>query len=397
MRITEAFSLALKNIRTSKMRTFLTMLGIIIGVMAVIVIVGLGNGLSNYVTDSFSSLGTDTLTVTVSGRGSATRNVDVDDMYQIVEDNSEYLEYISPTVSAPNARIGSEVLYVTTVQGVSEDFLSMKDYSVGEGRGISYGDIDQRKNICVIGEYLNQQYYHGKAVGDTIRIGGRLMTIVGVLDPISDEPEEGGLDDVVYIPYSTAERMSGTTINSYTITMRDENYAAESKEIVEDALTELLGDSDSFMVISMTEMLESMTEMINVIVYILAGIAAISLLVGGIGIMNIMLVSVTERTREIGVRKSLGAKERYILEQFIIEAAVTSALGGTLGILLGYGVSSVAGQVASAAIGDTFTVAPGFGAVMLAFGISAGIGVLFGFLPAKKAARLNPIEALHFD
>ena len=397
MRITEAFSLALKNIRTSKMRTFLTMLGIIIGVMAVIVIVGLGNGLSNYVTDSFSSLGTDTLTVTVSGRGSSTRNVDVDDMYQIVEDNSEYLEYISPTVSAPNARIGSEVLYVTTVQGVSEDFLAMKDYSVGEGRGISYGDIDQRKNICVIGEYLNQQYYHGKAVGDTIRIGGRLMTIVGVLDPISDEPEEGGLDDVVYIPYSTAERMSGTTINSYTITMRDENYAAESKEIVEDALTELLGDSDSFMVISMTEMLESMTEMINVIVYILAGIAAISLLVGGIGIMNIMLVSVTERTREIGVRKSLGAKERYILEQFIIEAAVTSALGGTLGILLGYGVSSVAGQVASAAIGDTFTVAPGFGAVMLAFGISAGIGVLFGFLPAKKAARLNPIEALHFD
>ena len=397
MRITEAFSLALKNIRTSKMRTFLTMLGIIIGVMAVIVIVGLGNGLSNYVTDSFSSLGTDTLTVTVSGRGSSTRNVDVDDMYQIVEDNSEYLEYISPTVSAPNARIGSEVLYVTTVQGVSEDFLSMKDYSVGEGRGISYGDIDQRKNICVIGEYLNQQYYHGKAVGDTIRIGGRLMTIVGVLDPISDEPEEGGLDDLVYIPYSTAERMSGTTINSYTITMRDENYAAESKEIVEDALTELLGDSDSFMVISMTEMLESMTEMINVIVYILAGIAAISLLVGGIGIMNIMLVSVTERTREIGVRKSLGAKERYILEQFIIEAAVTSALGGTLGILLGYGVSSVAGQVASAAIGDTFTVAPGFGAVMLAFGISAGIGVLFGFLPARKAARLNPIEALHFD
>ncbi len=397
MRITEAFFLALKNIRTSKMRTFLTMLGIIIGVMAVIVIVGLGNGLSNYVTDSFSSLGTDTLTVTVSGRGSSTRNVDVDDMYQIVEDNSEYLEYISPTVSAPNARIGSEVLYVTTVQGVSEDFLSMKDYSVGEGRGISYGDIDQRKNICVIGEYLNQQYYHGKAVGDTIRIGGRLMTIVGVLDPISDEPEEGGLDDVVYIPYSTAERMSGTTINSYTITMRDENYAAESKEIVEDALTELLGDSDSFMVISMTEMLESMTEMINVIVYILAGIAAISLLVGGIGIMNIMLVSVTERTREIGVRKSLGAKERYILEQFIIEAAVTSALGGTLGILLGYGVSSVAGQVASAAIGDTFTVAPGFGAVMLAFGISAGIGVLFGFLPARKAARLNPIEALHFD
>ena len=147
----------------------------------------------------------------------------------------------------------------------------------------------------------------------------------------------------------------------------------------------------------MSEMLESMTSMINVLVYVLAGIAAISLLVGGIGIMNIMLVSVTERTREIGVRKSLGAKERYILEQFIIEAAVTSALGGSLGIVLGYGLSAIASTVASSAIGSSFTVDPGLSAVMLAFGISAGIGVLFGFLPARKAARLNPIEALHFD
>ena len=224
-----------------------------------------------------------------------------------------------------------------------------------------------------------------------------MFTVVGVLEASSSEPEEGGTDDAVYIPYSTAARLSGTTINSYTITMRSEDYASESKAVLEDALLEIFGDSDSYSVISMSEMLESMTSMINVLVYVLAGIAAISLLVGGIGIMNIMLVSVTERTREIGVRKSLGAKERYILEQFIIEAAVTSALGGSLGIVLGYGLSAIASTVASSAIGSSFTVDPGLSAVMLAFGISAGIGVLFGFLPARKAARLNPIEALHFD
>ena len=398
MKITEAFTLALKNIRTSKMRTFLTMLGIIIGVMAVIVIVGLGNGLSNYVTESFSSLGTNTLTVSVSGRGSSTRNVSVDQMYELVDENSEYLEYISPTVNVSGGvRIDGEQLYYTSTTGVGEDYFNIKNYTVASGRGISFGDIDQRKSVCVIGAYLNDTYFGGSGVGETLRVGGRMFTVVGVLEASSSEPEEGGTDDAVYIPYSTAARLSGTTINSYTITMRSEDYASESKAVLEDALLEIFGDSDSYSVISMSEMLESMTSMINVLVYVLAGIAAISLLVGGIGIMNIMLVSVTERTREIGVRKSLGAKERYILEQFIIEAAVTSALGGSLGIVLGYGLSAIASTVASSAIGSSFTVDPGLSAVMLAFGISAGIGVLFGFLPARKAARLNPIEALHFD
>ena len=398
MKITEAFTLALKNIRTSKMRTFLTMLGIIIGVMAVIVIVGLGNGLSNYVTESFSSLGTNTLTVSVSGRGSSTRNVSVDQMYELVDENSEYLEYISPTVNVSGGvRIDGEQLYYTSTTGVGEDYFKIKNYTVASGRGISFGDIDQRKSVCVIGAYLNDTYFGGSGVGETLRVGGRMFTVVGVLEASSSEPEEGGTDDAVYIPYSTAARLSGTTINSYTITMRSEDYASESKAVLEDALLEIFGDSDSYSVISMSEMLESMTSMINVLVYVLAGIAAISLLVGGIGIMNIMLVSVTERTREIGVRKSLGAKERYILEQFIIEAAVTSALGGSLGIVLGYGLSAIASTVASSAIGSSFTVDPGLSAVMLAFGISAGIGVLFGLLPARKAARLNPIEALHFD
>lgn len=186
-------------------------------------------------------------------------------------------------------------------------------------------------------------------------------------------------------------------INGYVITMKDESLVDESVQVIEDALYEVYQDEYAYSVISMSEMLDSMTSMVNMMVGVLAGIAAISLLVGGIGIMNIMLVSVTERTREIGVRKALGAKERYIMEQFVIEAAFTSALGGVIGIILGYLMSAVASQVITALMGDSLTVDPGFAAVMMAFGISAGIGVLFGYLPAKKAARLNPIDALHFD
>ena len=173
--------------------------------------------------------------------------------------------------------------------------------------------------------------------------------------------------------------------------------ADESVQVIEDALYEVFQDEYSYMVISMSEMLDQMTSMINMLVGVLAGIAAISLLVGGIGIMNIMLVSVTERTREIGIRKALGAKERYIMQQFVIEAAFTSALGGVIGIIFGYLMSAVASQVVTALMQDSLTVDPGLGAVLVAFGISAGIGVLFGYLPAKKAARLNPSDALHFD
>jgi putative ABC transport system permease protein len=398
VRITEAFELALKNIRTSKMRTFLTMLGIIIGVMAVIVIVGLGNGLSGYVTDSFSGLGTNSITVMINGRNSSTRNFDVEQVYKMVEDNSQYLEYVSPSVNISGiVKIQSETLNYTSVSGVSEDYFKIKDYSISQGRGISYGDIAQRKHVCVVGEYVNSTYFGGNAVGQTLRVGGTVYTVVGVQAQEADELEEGGTDDAVYLPYSTAARMSGSAINSYTVTMRDENYADESKQVIEDTLYETFADDSSYTVMSMSEMLESMTSMINMLVAVLAGIAAISLLVGGIGIMNIMLVSVTERTREIGVRKSLGAKERYILQQFVIEAAVTSALGGALGILLGYGLSAAASTVVSSIMEASFKVNPGLSAVMLAFGISAGIGVLFGYLPARKAARLNPIEALHFD
>ena len=396
MRITESLSLALKNIVSSKVRTLLTMLGIIIGVAAVIVIVGLGSGLEHYIADSFSSMGTNTLTVSVQSRG-ATRTMEVEDMYEIVAGHPGELELCSPTVSMMGGvKIGSDTTS-TSVSGVSEDYNRIYGYTVAQGRGLQYSDIATRAKVCVVGAYVNQAYFGGNAVGQTLRVGGQALTIVGVLSQREDSMSEGGGDDCLYLPYSTAARLGGSRVSSYVVTMVDENRMAQSKAALERALTEFFGSDDYYSIVTMSELVDAMTGTINILVGVLAGIAAISLVVGGIGIMNIMLVSVTERTREIGVRKSLGAKERTIMEQFVIEAAVTSALGGVIGIGLGYLLSAAATVAAARFLGEALTVAPTPFAVLMAFGISAGIGVLFGYLPAKKAARLNPIDALHYD
>ena len=384
MSILESFSLAIKNILSSKTRTLLTMLGIIIGVAAVIVIVGLGNGLEQYMTDSFSGLGTNTLTVSVSSRGS-TRSLSVDEMYDIVEENSDYLDLCSPTVTMLGlAKVGSETLDSTTVQGVSEDYLDIAGVEVSSGRGLQYSDMATRAKVCVIGAYIDRAYFGGSAVGQTMRIYGTTFTIVGVLAQQDEDLEEGGSDDCIYLPYTTASRISGE-VSSYVITMKDENYIDQSVAALENALYEVFSSDDYYTVTSMAEMVETMTSMINILVGVLAGIAAISLVVGGIGIMNIMLVSVTERTREIGIRKSLGAKERYIMQQFVIEAASTSALGGVTGILLGDLLSVAASVVATRLMGENLSVSPTLAAVAAAFGISVGIGILFGYLPAKNA------------
>ena len=192
MSILESLELALKNIVSSKVRTVLTMLGIIIGVAAVIVIVGLGNGLEGYVTDSFSDMGTNTLTVTVMSRGS-TRSLDVDDMYEIVEENSEYLDLCSPNVAmAGYVKIGSDTVDSTTSLGVSEDYFEIAGVSVAQGRGLQYSDMATRAKVCVIGAYLNQAYYGGNAVGQTLRVGGQSLEVVGVLEQQDEDLEEGG-------------------------------------------------------------------------------------------------------------------------------------------------------------------------------------------------------------
>ena len=399
MNLVETFQMAVQNILSSKMRTFLTMLGIIIGVCAVIVIVGLGNGMQGYIEDSFADMGTDSLTVTIAGRGSS-RTVSEEEMYQVVEDNSETFKQISPTVTmSGSVKIGSDSLTATSVTGVSEDYFNMKGYEIAQGRGLQYTDMTGRKKVCVVGQYLNQAYYGGSAVGQTLKVGGTTFTIVGVMAMEGTDLEEGGTDDCVFVPYSTAARLSFTgTISSYTITVQDTDHIAEAKTTLEDALYQIFEDDDAYTVGSMAEMVEEMNSMVNMVIYILAGIAAISLVVGGIGIMNIMLVSVTERTREIGIRKALGARESAIMRQFVIEAATTSALGGVLGIALGFALSAAATAIVANVMPDTpITVSPSMAAVLIAFGVSAGIGIAFGYLPAKKAAVLNPIDALRYD
>ena len=232
-------------------------------------------------------------------------------------------------------------------------------------------------------------------------MGTEQYTIVGVLEAqVTDLTSQEGSDgDVIFLPYTTALRATmSRTANAYLFTLVDENMASQGKALIEQTLTELFHSDSGFMVTSMSEMLDTMTSMVNMVILVLTVIAGISLLVGGIGIMNIMMVSVTERTREIGIRKALGARERAILTLFVVEAAVTSALGGAIGIALGYLIAAAANQVLPLVLTDMdLTISPSAASVAIAFGISAGIGVLFGYLPAKRAARLNPIDALHYD
>lgn len=398
MKLMENFLLAFQNIRSGKARAFLTMLGIIIGIASVMVIVGIGSGMEGYMKSAFQSMGTNTLTVSLTGRGT-TRTLSVDDMYEILDENQEFFTDMTPTVTmSGTVKVGTESMEETSVTGVGESYFDINSQTVAKGRGLRYVDMRNRTNVCVVGSYLDSVWYGGSSVGQTIRVGGDLFHIVGVLEAAAEEQEEGCADDAVYIPYSTACRISGKgNVSSYTIAVVSEELAGEAKDVLETILTERLRSENAFRVVSMAEMLDTMTEMINVVVTVLAVIAGISLVVGGVGIMNIMLVSVSERTREIGIRKALGAKERYILSQFVIEAAVISAMGGVIGILMGYGLSTVATSVITAALEVEMAVTPTTVSILMAFGGSAGIGIIFGYLPARKAARLNPIDALRYD
>ena len=409
MNFGQSFRLALKSLMTSKMRALLTMLGIIIGGGAVIVITSLGNGMQNMMNEQFEKLGANLVQVQLFMYGGDSRSVDPDDMYELVDKYPQYISGVTPYVSAQLAvRQGSEDFERTSIYGVGETFLNergatMSGQNLGKGRFISYIDAARYQNVCVIGAYLEEEAFQGDALGKQLSIGGEHFTVIGVLEKNSDMSEGSG-DDIIYLPYTTALRLSGSADASmYMFTSTSKDTAATAKGIIENRLYKTFQSSDYYFVMTSAEMMDAMNAMMGTMMAVLVAIAAISLLVGGIGIMNIMLVSVTERTREIGIRKSLGAKRKDIRGQFIIEAGTTSAIGGVLGILVGIGLASLAGSLiggmmtSSMGGGSTFSAVPNLSSVAVAFGVSVGIGILFGYLPAKKAAALNPIDALRYE
>ena len=386
MNFAQSFKLALKSLKTSKMRAFLTMLGIIIGVGAVIVILSLGNGMTNMMNSQFEKMGSNLIQVMTYGRGTGgTRDVDVEDLYELVDKYPQYLTGVTPYVSASaKVRYQTEDYDRTSVYGVSEAFFkedtkgTMQGETLAEGRFLSYIDVDRHQNVCVI----------------------------GVLSKSGDS-SEGSADDVIYIPYENAQRMGAGTMmmgtgEMFLLTTTSRDTASAAKGIVEKRLYKTYQSSDYYMVMTSAEMMDAMNTMMNTMMIVLVAIAAISLLVGGIGIMNIMLGSVTERTREIGIRKSLGAKQKNIRGQFVIEAGTTSAVGGVLGIAFGLLLARAAtiavGAIMSSSMnGVTFSAVPTLSDIAISFGVSVGIGILFGYLPANKAAKLNPIDALRYD
>lgn len=392
MNVKQSFKLALKSIMGSKFRSFLTMLGIIIGVASVIVLVSLIDGFSQDMASSFESMGTNLLTVSIRGRGGNLK-VSASDMMEFAQENEDVIAYVTPTVNVMGATVkyGSNNL-TTTVYGANEYYDKIKSYTIESGRFIQYIDVEKRQKVCVLGKYIaNELYENESPIGKEIKINNDKYTVIGVLTP-KQEAEEGSADDMMIIPYTSAARLSRmASISSYSFSAVDKDKVDEAKARIENYLLSVFNNSDYYSVYNQADSLEQINELSSTLTLVLVGVAGISLLVGGIGIMNIMLVSVTERTREIGIRKSLGGKRRDILMQFVIEAATTSALGGVIGILFGCGAAVLVGNLAD------MTVAISVNAIAIAFSVSVGIGIIFGYFPAAKAAKLNPIEALRYD
>lgn len=390
----QSFKMALKSIWGNKMRSFLTMLGIIIGVASVIILVSVVNGYMSTVVDSFASMGVNQMSVRLTNIDS--RSVNEDQMYEFYEEHGDLFAQMSPQVTVSTVvKHGNDSLSSTSVGGYSEEYLDVKGYELESGRNIQYSDIASRQKVCVIGYFVAHELYGSpeKAIGETLKIGGSAFKIVGVAERQDEEElEEGGTDDFVWMPYSVAVKMSrNASINSYVFTTKDIEDTETCKNLLDAFLLEIFKTDDLYQIMANSEMLDSLNEQITMMSAMLGGIAGISLLVAGVGVMNIMLVSVTERTREIGIRKSLGAKKKVIMQQFVIEAAVTSSIGGLIGIAIGAIATKLVGQ----AMG--ISASPTFGAVAISFSVSVGIGLIFGYMPANRAAKLNPIDALRSE
>lgn len=415
MNLTRTARTALRALTTNKMRSALTVLGVIIGVAAVISLMSIGRGSQAAVTSNIESLGTNLLFVSpgassvegVRGVQGSANTLTLDDANALADPTlAPSVAAVAPQVATFGQVVAGSENARTQVLGVTPDYLSVRDYQMAAGAFITDAQVQSRSMVVVLGSSVAETLFPDTdPVGQYVKINGLRFTVIGVLQS-KGGTGLGSQDDLVLTPLTTVVyRLSsartatgGVAVSSITVQAVSSNQVDAATQQITSILEQqhnITNGQDDFSITSQDSLIQSLQNSTQVWVILLGAIAGISLLVGGIGIMNIMLVSVTERTREIGIRKALGAKRGNILFQFLIEAALMSLIGGAIGVLVGWGISSLISGVTVG--GQTINTVMSADIPILAVCVSAAIGIVFGLYPAYRAARLNPIEALRYE
>ena len=402
MLILDLFKMAIRSLISHKLRTFLTALGIIIGVASVISMISIGEGARQQTLSTISKFGTNIITIKPGNKKS--RHVSTGKVDTLMLKDATFIEQNVPLITGVAAQVyrSAQLKFKnkntnTTVRGTGKNYRRLANFEMQKGRYFNQQEINVAKRVCVLGATVVKNLFaEANPLGETIKVDGKNFMVIGMTEP------KGALswfdpDDQIFIPVSTAQKRVFGMNHIQSIDVQASKI--EDLEVIKEDITQLLrirhnianGKENDFYVQNSSQWLNSWGDAAKTFTYLLGGIAAISLMVGGIGIMNIMLVSVTERTREIGIRKAIGAKKKEILEQFLIESVLISFLGGGAGVLLGIGISEIVSN-----IGEWETIVS-TQSILLAFGFSVGIGIFFGFYPANKAANMNPIEALRYE
>jgi putative ABC transport system permease protein len=397
--------LAARSVARNGMRTALTTLGILIGVGSVIIMVAVGQGARLQVRNQIGSLGSNLIVITPGtaqqggvSQGAGTFNrLSLEDV-QALDREGTLFAAVSPIVMTRAQVIGKAGNWRTSIQGVDADFQQIRDWAVDDGAFFAPEDVFARRKVALLGATVARNLFPGESpVGQRIQVRDTLLDVVGVLAPKGQMSSGQDQDDTVLIPYTTAQaRLSGQVrIPQILVSAKDAGDLAPAQEEIRATLHEshkiAAGDPDDFTIRDQTQIAETAESATRIMTMLLAAIASISLLVGGIGVMNIMLVSVTERTREIGIRMAIGARGSDVMVQFLVESVVLSLLGGLAGVALGFGGSAILSHFTG------WSTAVPTSTVALALGFSGAIGVFFGFHPARKAAALNPIQALRYE